>query len=515
MSAMATALEREVNYQGEASLDADGLKRPRAVVIGSGFGGLAAAIRLQAKGYVTTLHEMRDKPGGRAYVYEQDGFKFDGGPTIITAPFLIDELFELAGKRTEDYVKIVPVSPYYRIRFHDGKVFDYTGEESEIIAQIEKFEPSDVSGYLEFVKRSRAIFDRAFTDLADQPFSNITDMLKIAPDLVRLESHRSVFGLVSRYIKNPYLRQVFSFHPLLIGGNPFQSSSIYSMIHYLERNWGVHFAMGGTGAVVDALVKLFREMGGRLELNSRIEEIVVKEGRVAGVRLSDGTAEPASIVVSNGDTANTYRKLVNPKWRHKWTDRKLEKMRYSMGLFVVYFGTDRTYPELAHHTILLGPRYKGLLDDIFCNKVLADDFSLYLHAPTRTDPSLAPAGCENFYVLSPVPNLLGDIDWNVEKERYADRILASLETICPDLRKHVVTKYIMSPNEFESDLDAFLGSAFQFEPVLTQSAWFRPHNESEDVQGLYFSGAGTHPGAGMPGVLSSAKVVDHLIPAVA
>lgn len=487
----------------------------RAVVIGSGFGGLAAAIRLQAKGYATTLHEMRDKPGGRAYVYEQDGFKFDGGPTIITAPFLIDELFELAGKKTEDYVRIVPVSPYYRIRFHDGRIFDYTGQEDEIIAQIEKFEPGDVAGYREFVKRSRAIFDRAFTDLADVPFSNVTDMLKIAPDLVRLESYRSVFGLVSRYIRNPYLRQVFSFHPLLIGGNPFQSSSIYSMIHYLERNWGVHFAMGGTGAVVDALVRLFREMGGRLELNSRIEEIVVEDGRVAGVRRSDGTVEPAAVVVSNGDTANTYRKLINPKWRRKWTDTRLERMRYSMGLFVVYFGTDRTYPDLAHHTILLGPRYKGLLDDIFRHKVLADDFSLYLHAPTRTDPSLAPKGCENFYVLSPVPNLLGDIDWSHEKERYADRILESVESLCPNLRKHIVTKYIMTPDEFESDLDAYVGSAFQFEPVLTQSAWFRPHNESEDVRGLYFSGAGTHPGAGMPGVLSSAKVVDRLIPAAA
>ena len=493
----------------------DGGGRPRAVVIGSGFGGLASAIRLQAKGYATTLHEARDKPGGRAYVYERDGFKFDGGPTIITAPFLIDELFELSGRKASDYVRIVPVNPYYRIRFHDGRVFNYTGEEEEIVSEIRKFEPADEAGYREFVKRSRAIFDRAFTDLADQPSSNLGDMHKIAPDLVRMQSHRSVYSLVSQYVKNPYLRQVFSFHPLLIGGNPFQSSSIYSMIHYLERNWGVHFAMGGTGAVVDALVRLFEDMGGRFVLNSKVAEVVVDDGRVQGVRLADGRVDPASIVVSNGDTANTYRKMVNPQWRRKWTDAKLERMRYSMGLFVIYFGTDRTYRDLAHHTILLGPRYRELLDDIFRNKVLAEDFSLYLHAPTRTDPSLAPPGCENFYVLSPVPNLRGDIDWEREKNAYADRILASLEAICPDLRKHVVTRYIMSPAEFERDLDAYTGSAFQFEPILTQSAWFRPHNKSEDVEGLYFAGAGTHPGAGMPGVLSSAKVLEHLIPAVA
>jgi phytoene desaturase len=488
-------------------------KRPHAVVIGSGFGGIAAAIRLRARGYQVSLHETRDKPGGRACVYEQDGFTFDGGPTILTAPFLIDELFELAGKKTSDYLRIVECHPYYRIIFHDGRTFDYTGEEASIIEQIKRFNPADVDGYRKFVERSRAIFDRAFTDLADKPFSSVMDMLKITPDLIKLQSHQSVYRLVSNYIRHPCLRQVFSFHPLLIGGNPFQSSSIYSMIHYLERKWGVHFAMGGTGAVVGALVKLFQEMGGRIFLNSRVAEITIENGAVNGIRLADGHCVAADLVVSNGDCANTYRKLVNPKWRKKWTDRRLEKMRYSMGLFVVYFGTDRTYPDLAHHTIILGPRYKELLDDIFNRKVLAGDFSLYLHAPTRTDPSLAPPGCENFYVLSPVPNLLGDIDWDTEKENYADKILASLEAVCPDLRSHIVTKRIMTPLDFETQLDAYAGSAFQFEPILTQSAWFRP-NESEDVRGLYFAGAGTHPGAGLPGVLSSAKLLDRLIPAV-
>ena len=490
--------------------------RSRAVVIGSGFGGIASAIRLQARGYHVDLLEMRDQPGGRAYVYRQDGFTFDAGPTIVTAPFLIDELFALGGKRTEDYVKIVPCSPFYRIVFHDGRVFNYTGDEAEIVEQIKKFNPDDVPGYLRFVERSRAIFDRAFTDLADQPFTRLWDMLKIAPDLVRLQSHKSVYQLVSSFIKDPALRQVFSFHPLLIGGNPFQSSSIYSMIHYLERKWGVHFAMGGTGAIVTGLLDMFAEMGGQLHLNARAEEIeLTASGAVRGVRLTDGRQFPAEVVVSNGDVANTYRKLLPTAARRKWTDRKLARMRYSMGLFVVYFGTDRTYPHLAHHTIILTERYKALLHDIFGRKHLAEDFSLYMHAPTRTDPTLAPPGGECFYVLSPVPNLLGKADWNTVKEQYADAILASLETpeLCPDLRQHIVTKRIMTPLDFETDLDAFRGSAFQFEPVLTQSAWFRPHNVSEDVPGLYFAGAGTHPGAGMPGVLSSAKLLDRVIPA--
>ncbi len=488
----------------------------KAVVIGSGFGGIAAAIRLQARGYDVDLLEMRDRPGGRAYVYRQDGFTFDAGPTIVTAPFLIDELFALGGRRTEDYVKIVPCSPFYRIVFHDGRTFEYTGDETEIIAQIRRFNPDDVEGYKRFVDRSRAIFDRAFTDLADQPFTRLWDMAKIAPDLVRLQSHQSVYKLVSGYIKDPALRQVFSFHPLLIGGNPFQSSSIYSMIHYLERKWGVHFAMGGTGAIVDGLLRMFAELGGRLHLGAKAAEITLTgDGAVNGVRVEDGRHFPADTVVSNGDVANTYRKLLPAAKRRRWTDRKLERMRYSMGLFVVYFGTDRTYPNLAHHTIVLTQRYKELLHDIFHHKLLAEDFSLYLHTPTRTDPSLAPPGGECFYVLSPVPNLKGEINWSLVKDRYADAILASLEIpeLCPDLRRHIVTQRIMTPLDFETDLDAYRGSAFQFEPILTQSAWFRPHNVSEDVRGLYFAGAGTHPGAGMPGVLSSAKLLDRVIPA--
>jgi len=483
-----------------------------AIVIGSGFGGLAAAIRLQARGYETTLLEMLDRPGGRACVFQDKGFTYDAGPTIITAPFLIDELFALAGKRTEDYVKIVPVAPFYRIVFSDGRHFDYTGVELEIVEQVKKFNPDDVDGYLAFVAKSRAIFERAFVDLADQPFTHFSDMIKVAPDLIRLRAQESVFTLVARYVKDPYLRQAFSFHPLFVGGNPFQSSSIYAMIHYLEQKWGVHFAMGGTGTLVQGLLRLFTEMGGKVRFNARVEQLLVEDGAARGVRLSTGEDLPAKVVVSNADVSNFYKKAVPAKARKKWTDKRLDKMRYSMSLFLIYFGTDRTYPDLAHHTIVMTERYKELLEDIFRKKILADDFSLYLHAPTRTDPALAPPGCECFYVLSPVPNLGGDVDWNAVKDLYAEAILASLEKLCPDLRQHIISKMIWTPIDFEEKLDAHLGSAFQFEPILTQSAWFRPHNVSEDVKNFFLVGAGTHPGAGVPGVISSAKLLDRVVP---
>jgi phytoene desaturase len=425
-------------------------------------------------------------------------------------PFVLDELATVAGKKLSDYVKIVPCDPFYRIYFHDGRVFDYRGDQASLESEIAKFNPDDVAGYRRFLDYSRQVFDRAFTDLADHSFHSIWEMVKVAPDLIKLRAEKSVFSRVGDFIKDPALRQVFTFEPLLIGGSPLKSSSIYSMIHYLEKTWGVHFAMGGTGALVQGLVRMFQDIGGRLELNARASRIEVEGGRVRAVHTADGRVFPAEFVVSNGDVANTYRKLIAPEHRRKWTDRRLERMRYAMSLFVVYFGTDRTYPHLPHHSIVLGPRYEGLLEDIFDRKVVADDFSLYLHAPTRTDPSLAPPGCECFYVLSPVPHLGGGQDWDKLAEPYADRILASLEKehLVPDLRKHLVSKLIFTPKDFETKLDAFAGSAFQFEPILTQSAWFRPHNKSEDVEGLFFVGAGTHPGAGLPGVISSAKVLE-------
>lgn len=495
----------------------------RIIVIGSGFGGLAAAVRLAARGHDVTLLEKRDQPGGRAYVYRQDGFTFDGGPTVITAPWLITELFELAGRNPADYVLLVPVSPFYRIFFPDQSHFDYTGDHDAMAAEIRRFSdhPGDVAGYEEFVRRCERIFAKGFTELATTPFLSPWDMVKVAPDLIKLESHRTVYGFVSRFIKDERLRQVLTFHPLLVGGNPFQTTSIYTLIHHLEREWGVWFAKGGTGAIVDALVRLFTELGGQIRLNTEVGEIMTEGRRATGVRLADGEALPADVVVCNADVAGAYHRLLPASIRKKYTDRRLARTRYSMSLVVIYFGTDRQYrssnadgPALAHHDIILGSRYKGLLSDIFNQKTLADDFSLYLHMPTLTDPSLAPPGCEAFYVLAPVPHLGGKIDWEREAKPYRDKIMNFLEAhYLPNLSKHLVTEHMIDPRHFEGTLNSYLGSAFSVEPILTQSAWFRPHNRSEELPNLYFVGAGTHPGAGLPGVLSSAKIAENLITA--
>ena len=485
----------------------------RIVVIGSGFGGLAAAVRLLVQGHQVTVVEQRDRPGGRAYVYEQDGFTFDGGPTIITAPSLITELFTLAGRRAEDYLTLVPISPYYNVRFRDGSVFRYDGDPEKVAAEVARFEPADVEGYRRFLAATDRIFATGFA-LIDKPFLTIGDMLRVVPDLVRLQSHRSVARFVEGFFSDERLRQVFSFHPLLVGGNPFQATSIYALIHSLEQRWGVWFAMGGTGAVVRALVRLIEELGGELRLSTAVEEVVVERGtgRASGVRLAGGETLPADAVVSNADVAFTYQRLV-PAWaRRRWTDRKLARTRYSMSLFVLYFGTDRRYEEMAHHEILMGPRYRELLGDIFDRKVLAEDFSLYLHRPTATDPSLAPPGCDAWYVLSPVPHLGGSTDWAAAARPYRDAIVRHLEErYMPGLSRHIVTERQIDPRHFRDTLSSYLGSAFSVEPVLTQSAWFRPHNRSEDVPNLYFAGAGTHPGAGLPGVLSSGKIAAELI----
>lgn len=485
----------------------------RVVVIGSGFGGLAAAIRLQQQGHEVTIVEKRDKPGGRAYVYRQDGFTFDGGPTIITAPWLIHELFERSGRRTDDYVRLVPIDPFYNIRFDDGSVFRYNGDRAAVIEQIRRFNPADVAGYLRFAEATQEIFAAGMA-LIDTPFDRITDMLRVVPDLVRLRAHRSVASFVNGFIEDERLRQVFSFHPLLVGGNPFQSTSIYALIHTLEQQWGVWFAMGGTGALVDALVRLFTEAGGTLRLDAEVGAIEVdpRTRRATGVRLVDGESISADAVVSNGDVARTYMDLVPSGMRRKNTDARMKRLRYSMSLVVIYFGTDRTYDDIAHHEILMGPRYRGLLENIFTDKVLSDDFSLYLHRPTATDRSLAPPGCDSFYVLSPVPHLGGQTDWRAAAKPYRDRIMAYLEErYLPGLSAHIVTEHMIDPLHFRDTLNSHLGSAFSVEPILTQSAWFRPHNRSEDIANLYFAGAGTHPGAGLPGVLSSGKIVAEMI----
>lgn len=486
----------------------------RAIVIGSGFGGLAAAVRLAVKGYEVTVLEKRDRPGGRASVFTQDGFTFDAGPTIITAPHLLADLFTLAGRRIDDYVRLFPIDPFYRIRFDDGSVFTYSGDPDRMRAEIARFEPGDLDGWERFMARSREIFEKGYVELGHVPFLTPASMARAVPSLVRLECWRSVLGLVRKHLRNPKLRQVFSFHPLLVGGDPQHAPAIYALICHLERTWGVHFAEGGMGAVVHALVRLLDDLGVGLRLNAPVEAIDVDDGKARGVRLAGGERVGADLVVCNGDVAWTYQHLIEARHRPSNSDRRLERRRYSMSLFLVYFGTRRTYPDLTHHTILLGPRYEGLLDDVFRHKRLASDMSLYLHAPTRSDPTLAPPGCETFYVLSPVPNLAARIDWASVRDRYRDAIYDRLERTCvPDLRRHLVTERVFTPDDFRTELWSHLGAGFSFEPRLLQSAYFRGHNRCPDVSNLYFVGAGTHPGAGIPGVLTSARVTDSLIPA--
>jgi phytoene desaturase len=492
---------------------ASAARRPHAVVIGSGFGGLAAAVRLGARGYRVTVLERLAEPGGRASVFRQDGFTFDAGPTIVTAPFLFQELWQLCGRNLSEDVDLRPVSPFYRIRFSDGAAFDYTGDPAAMRAEVAKFSPADVAGYERFMRASESIFRVGFEQLGHVPFSAWTDMARVVPDMVRLQSYRSVYSMVASHVKDERLRTVLSFHPLLVGGNPFAVSSIYSLIAFLERNWGVHFAMGGTGRLVQGLVGLIKGQGGVVRCNADVAEITIADGAATGVRLASGESIRADIVVSNACSAWTYRHLLPGLKRRRWTNRRIERARYSMSLFVWYFGTRRRYPDVAHHTILLGPRYRALLHDIFKRRILAKDFSLYLHRPTATDPSLAPPGCDAFYVLSPVPHLGGATDWTTEAENYRRSIMQSLEaTLLPGLSAELVTSRVMTPQDFRDQYLSFRGAGFGLEPVLTQSAWFRPHNRSEEVERLYLVGAGTHPGAGLPGVLSSARILDEVVP---
>jgi phytoene desaturase len=486
----------------------------RAAVIGSGFGGLAAAIRLQAMGVETVVFEKRDRPGGRAYVYEDRGFTFDAGPTVITAPGCFEELFTLAGRRMADYVELLPVDPYYRLVFSDGSRFDYAGDSAAMEEQIRRRNPKDVAGYRAFVEYARRVFTKGYEELGATPFLRFADMVRVAPDLVRLRADRTVYDVVKGFIADDHVRQALSFHSRLVGGNPFETSAIYTLIHYLERRWGVFFPRGGTGALVRGLVRLFEELGGELRLGTPVSSISAPNGN--GRRLhrltASGRTEDFDLVVSNADVHHTYARLYAGDARASRMARRLERMDWSMSLFLVYFGTDRRYPEMAHHTVVFGPRYEGLLRDVFHGSALPEDWSLYLHAPTVTDPSLAPPGCEAFYLLSPVPHLgRARIDWEKEGPAYADRILASLERLLPDLRKHVVTRRIFTPREFEGELNTYLGSAFSVAPKLTQSAWFRPHNKDPRIPGLYIVGAGTHPGAGLPGVVNSAKATVSVI----
>ena len=502
-------------YVGPPPTRSDGRKRPVAVVIGSGFGGLAAAIRLSVKGYDVRIYDKLDKPGGRAYVWERDGFKFDAGPTIITVPFLLEELWAMCGKRFEDDVQLVPMDPFYRVRFDDGSHFDYNGDLEHMKAEVARFSPDDLPGYLRFLEVCRHCRVLGFEGMGDKPFDRFTDLLAAIPGFLRMGAWRTIHSQVARHMRDERLRTVMSFHPLLIGGNPFAVTAAYALVNDLERTWGVHSAMGGTGSIVRGMVGLLEGRGVPIHLNTPVTQIRIADGRARGVELANGEFVPADLVVSNGDTAWTYRHLVAPEHRRHWKDRRIERGRYSMGLFVWYFGTKRRYNDVPHHMMVLGPRYRELLEDIFKRHVLAPDFSLYLHRPTATDPSLAPPGCDTFYALAPVPHLDSGTDWAVESERMLAAIARRLsETVLPGLEDAVVSSHVMTPQDFQDRLWSFKGAGFGLEPVLWQSAWFRPHNRSEDVKGLYMVGAGTHPGAGVPGVLMSAKALEKVIPHV-
>lgn len=484
----------------------------RAIVIGSGFGGLAAAIRLQSAGHQVTLLEQRDRPGGRAYVYEQDGFTFDAGPTVITDPSSLEELFTLSGRRMSDYVDLLPVSPFYRLLWEDGVSFDYVNDQAELDRQIGAMRPQDVEGYRAFLRYSQQVFEEGYVKLGHVAFLSPWDMARAGPNLARLQAWRSVYSMVSRFVKEPHLRQALSFHTLLVGGSPFASSSIYTLIHALERKGGVWFPRGGTGQLVRGLWRLFQDLGGVTRLATPVEEILVSDGRTAGVRTAHGETLPADLVVSNADVVHTYAKLLGGHPRGGAMAKRLKGRRHSMSLFVVYFGLRRRHDHLRHHTILFGPQYRELVSAICGAKPLREDFSLYLHAPSVTDESLAPPGCSTYYALSPVPNLRQPIDWTVEGPRYAERILASLEArVLPGLREDLVTMRTFTPLDFRDQLNAHLGSAFSLEPILTQSAYFRVHNRDRAIPNLYFVGAGAHPGAGVPGVIGSAKATARLI----
>jgi phytoene desaturase len=491
------------------------MTKPSAIVIGSGFGGLAAAIRLSCKGYHVQVLEKLDAPGGRASVHKQDGFTFDAGPTIITAPYLLEELWTLCGRQFSHDITLKEMEPFYRIRFDDGSWFDYSGNDKTMRSEIARFASDDLAGYDRFMVEANLAHKLGFEDLGGVTFDSIWDLLAAVPNMVRMRAWRSIYALVAKHIKNPKLRMVFSFHPLLIGGNPFSVTSVYSLINTLERCFGVHWAMGGTGALIKGLVNLLEERGAQVRCSAPVTRILIENGRAVGVELQNGETLRSDIVVSNADTAWTYKNLVDKKYRQHWTDRKIANGKYSMSLFVWYFGTKKQYHDVPHHMIMLGPRYRELLTDIFKRHKLADDFSLYLHRPSASDPSVAPAGCDAFYVLAPVPHLGSGTDWSKQAEPFRQSIQNLLEkTVMPGLGAEVISQKLMTPQDFHDNLWSYKGAAFGLEPLLLQSAWFRPHNRSEDVPGLYMVGAGTHPGAGVPGVLMSAKALEKVIPDV-
>tara|TARA_B100001173_G_C16006817_1_gene555920 strand:+ start:182 stop:1648 length:1467 start_codon:yes stop_codon:yes gene_type:complete len=485
----------------------------KVIVVGSGFGGLASALRLKAKGYEVTLVEKHPDLGGRARVFKKGDFTYDGGPTVITAPYLFEELFSLFNKKISDYVKIVPLDLWYRFVFNDGETFDYSGHEKSMEKEIKKFSDKDFEGYNKLVGFTEKIFNKGFTDLSDKPFNNLSFMLKQVPALLKLKSYKSVYKLVSKYISNEKLRRVFSMHPLLVGGNPFTTTSIYTLILFLEKKWGIHYSMGGTGNVIKALERLMLEEGIKIIKDAEVTEIITENKNVKSVKINNSKIIECNYVVCNSDPPNVYKNLIKSQNNYSFLfKQKMKRMDYSMGLFVYYFGSKKQYKDVAHHTIYFGKSYEKHLEKIFENKTLSEDISYYLHRPSATDPDMAPVGQDAFYVLVPVPNNLSNINWTNEGEKFKNLILDKMDkSVLPDIKKNVVSDFYLTPDYFEKDLATLYGSGFSIQPKFSQSAYFRFHNQSEIFKNLYFVGAGTHPGAGMPGVISSAKVLDKFL----
>jgi len=483
----------------------------KSIVIGSGFGGISAALRLRAKGHEVTLIEKQNDLGGRARIFRKNGFSFDAGPTVITAPYLIYELFELFGKDPKDYLNIKPLDIWYQFVFEDGTKFNYSGNEEEMEKQISAISPDDLKGYIKLVNFTKKIFEKGYLELSDVPFTKPFFMMKQIPSLLKLKSYKSVYSLVSSFVKNEKLRRIFSMHPLLVGGNPFTTTSIYGLILYLEKKWGIHYSMGGTGNIVKGLETLMIEENIEVIKGVEVKRIIEENKNIKGVELNNGEKILADNVVCNADPPGVYEKLLNKKKGNLFFNWKRNRMDYSMGLFVYYFGTKKVYNDVEHHTIKFGNKYKEHLDDIFNKKKLNDDISYYLHRPSATDPNMAPKGQDAFYVLVPVPNNLSKVNWIEEGDKFKDLVLDKMDkTVLPGIKENVVSDFYLTPDYFEIDLATLYGSGFSIQPKFSQSAYFRFHNQSEIYKNLYFVGAGTHPGAGMPGVLSSAKVLDKL-----
>ena len=484
----------------------------KLIVVGSGFGGIAAALRMRAKGYEVTLLEKQADLGGRARVFTKDGFTYDAGPTVVTAPYLFNELFSLFKKNIEDYVKIVPLDLWYRFVFNDGSVFNYSGNENEMESQISKIS-NDLNGYKKLITFTEKIFNKGFVELSDKPFNNFLFMIKQIPALLKLKSYQSVYQLVSSYISNEKLRRIFSMHPLLVGGNPFSTTAIYALILFLEKKWGIHYAMGGTGKIVEALEKLIKEEDITILKNAEVVEFLTKNKKITGIQLKNGSIINCDYLICNSDPPNVYKNLIKSNNQYNFLfNQKIKRMNYSMGLFVYYFGSKKKYNNIAHHTICFGDSYQDHLKKIFDDKILTDDISYYLHRPTATDPSMAPENHDAFYVLVPVPNNLSGINWKEKGDNFKELVIAKMEkTTLPNLRENIVSDFYLTPDYFEQELSTLHGSGFSIQPKFTQSAYFRFHNQSEIFSNMFFVGAGTHPGAGMPGVLSSAKVLDKLL----